>query len=397
MFSILNMVIILCIVNHIAACLWFLIAATQAGSDPNQTDMPNWAAPENPNWVTFHGFQDDAWGYQYMTSFHWSITQFTPASMHVQPQNMAERTYANCVIIFALLVFSYLVGSITGSLAQLRSLNDERTKAFWNLRRYLRQNEVPTSLSIRVQKYLEHAWETHKTSKEAMDIKIIRLLSEQLYNELLYSVTAPHMDVHPLFKILNTISEVTMHRLATKAIQRKHIARSDMLFLAQETATHMYFIQTGRLEYTRMRRGKPSHKEIVDAQEDWICEQVLWMPNWVHLGNLVSLSHSVLLLVDAKVFGESIHLNPQVFMLVQSYAIKYLEWINGEDKGVLSDITQGEDMSEQLQGFINTSLYQKQASRAPYLKRKKTTTIGLEWTTRSLNSQEHGLGSNAEK
>jgi len=82
------------------------------------------------------------------------------------------------------------------------------------------------------------------------------------------------------------------------------------------------------------------------------------------------IAHSVLLLVDAQVFGESIKLNPQVFALVKGYGTRFVEWINSEDRGVLSDITQGEEMTTLLQGFIETSLF-VQRSKGPLLKRMK--------------------------
>lgn len=179
------------------------------------------------------------------------------------------------------------------------------------------------------------------------------------------------MEVHPLFKHLGTMSEVTMHRLATKAIQRKNNSRSDMLFCAQETATHMYFIQTGSLEYKRIRRGKPMRSEVAESREDWICEQVLWIPNWVHLGNLVSLTHSVLLLVDAKVFGDSMKLNPQVFAVVKHYAEEFIHWINDQERAALSDITQGDEVSDQLRSFIEVDV----GKRAPSFKRSKTSHV----------------------
>merc|ERR1719471_252981 len=98
------------------------------------------------------------WDYLYFTSFHWAITQFTPASMDVQPQNLLERVFTVLIVVFALVAFSYVVGSITGSLTQLRSMQEDTYKQFWNLRRYLKQHRVPTALSARIQRYLEHAW-----------------------------------------------------------------------------------------------------------------------------------------------------------------------------------------------------------------------------------------------
>eukprot|EP00913_Durusdinium_trenchii_P022286 g20939.t1 len=61
--------------------------------------------------------------------FHWSITQFTPASKPpIQPQNTVEPAFAIFVVVFALVGFSYVVGSILASLAQLRSMSEQSAK-----------------------------------------------------------------------------------------------------------------------------------------------------------------------------------------------------------------------------------------------------------------------------
>merc|ERR1719159_1675251 len=99
----------LLVINHIICCIWFWIADTIADGD---------------TWIKVFNFDQANWAYQYWTSFHWSITQFTPASMHVQPQNLLERCFAVVVVVFALVGFSYIVGSITGSLNQLRSMQE---------------------------------------------------------------------------------------------------------------------------------------------------------------------------------------------------------------------------------------------------------------------------------
>merc|ERR1712100_1012468 len=114
------MIILLVIINHFLACLWFVISRDTHG----------------PTWIKQYVYQTH-WTYQYATSFHFCITQLTPASMDVQPQNMSERCFTIAVVISGLVGFSYVVGSITGSLAQLRSMRETTAKLFWQLRRYI--------------------------------------------------------------------------------------------------------------------------------------------------------------------------------------------------------------------------------------------------------------------
>lgn len=336
--NIVKMILLLLVINHCIGCTWFLIADIQSA----QTDT----------WVVVHGFEGTEWSYQYMTAFHWSITQFTPASMHVQPQNLSERVFAILVVVFALVCFSYVVGSITGSLTQLRTMQEDSTKQFWNLRRFMKQNKVSPLLSHRIQKYLEHSWQSNQVKLSVKSIKLFSLLSEQLHNELQFELSVPHLSVHPLFQRLTDVSNVTMHRVADMAISRKMLARNDALFISAETATHMFIVVDGRLQYCRMDNTFQEHKEWVDKGEDWIAEPVLWTHAWTHLGSLSAVTECDLLLVEPKKFCELVRLNPAAFQLAAGYAKKFLEWLNSIAQADLSDIWQGEEVGDLIDSFM---------------------------------------------
>merc|ERR1719287_182188 len=100
---------------------------------------------------------------------------------------MLERVFAILVVVFGLVGFSYLVGSITGSLAELRRLKEDGIKQFWNLRRFLKKSQLSTELRIRIEKYLEHAWQAQKTAISNDNLPILKLLTDQLRDELNFS------------------------------------------------------------------------------------------------------------------------------------------------------------------------------------------------------------------
>jgi len=296
---------------------------------------------------------DQQWQYWYMTALHWSLTQFTPASMDVQPHNIAERTFTVFIVVFGLVGFSYNVGSITGSISQLRQLGETESRQFWDLRRFLRQNKVPVSLSLRIQKYLEHAWQSQNKTREVKSIAILGLLSEQLLGELQYELNAIHFVVLPLFKRLCDDCSETMQRLSKTAVSTKHFARDDFLFLPAEKATHMSLVVDGRLEYSRhLFSVRETQGESVEHNEDWIAEPILWTQQWLHLGTLTAVKESVLFLVEPAEFQRKLSVNPHSFWLGRSYAKKYLVWLNQQSPEDLSDITQGQTQKALLSTFI---------------------------------------------
>eukprot|EP00929_Paragymnodinium_shiwhaense_P051583 TRINITY_DN25939_c0_g1_i1.p1 TRINITY_DN25939_c0_g1~~TRINITY_DN25939_c0_g1_i1.p1 ORF type:complete len:885 (-),score=197.64 TRINITY_DN25939_c0_g1_i1:232-2886(-) len=334
-----KMIGMMVVVNHIIGCVFFGLAIGNDNED-------------EPTWVREYHIEHRHWMYQYFTSFHWSIAQFTPATMHIHPQNLRERFFTVNIIVIALVGFSYVVGSISNSLAQLRNMQDGATKQFWSLRRYLKKNAVPLALSVRIEKYLEHAWQQEQERVSISNVPLMNLLSAQLKSELKSAMAVPHLSVHPLYRHLNTMSSVTIQRLADVALHRMSLARGDCVFQAGEQAVHMDIVVEGRLQYSRVV-GAEICEELVDKGEDWIAEPGLWVTAFWHLGQLSALVESALLRVNSGKFAECCVLNPLACRITANYAMNYVNWFNSRPSSEHSDITQGEDVADRCHDFIH--------------------------------------------
>merc|ERR1712032_517037 len=85
--NILAMVALILFLSHFIGCIWFYISYSWSGDD---------------RWLTDSNMENTPWYYQYLTALHWSITQFTPASMGVFPRNSVERAFTITVVMFGL-------------------------------------------------------------------------------------------------------------------------------------------------------------------------------------------------------------------------------------------------------------------------------------------------------
>jgi hypothetical protein len=179
-----NVALILAI-NHFLACAWWSIGTTRVEG--------------YSSWVEEHEFNEQPWGYQYWTSLHWSITQFTPGSMHVQPQNIRERAFAVIVLLFAMIVFSSFVSSVTNSMAMLFGRNSDDTHQQWILRKYMQQQGISRDLSARVNRYIACVLEAKRSSVQLRDVQFLSLLSGPLLDDLLFELHSTQLLVHPLF------------------------------------------------------------------------------------------------------------------------------------------------------------------------------------------------------
>merc|ERR1719281_1507425 len=137
--NILKLTVIIIGLNHISACCWYGLGTSKGKN----------------GWVYIHGFTNADTSFSYLTALHWSLTQFTPAAMEVHPTNVQERLFAVVTLLFALIVFSSYVSSITQAMNQLRSLNKENSKKLSMLRKFLVHHRVSRDLAFRVRRYLE--------------------------------------------------------------------------------------------------------------------------------------------------------------------------------------------------------------------------------------------------
>jgi hypothetical protein len=271
--------------------------------------------------------------------------------MHVQPQNPGERVFAIFVVIFGLVGFSYLVGSITSSLGRLRAISELKTTSFWHLRKFMLKNRVPYQLSTRIKSYVENRWADQHNNMRLANMEFMLLLSDNLKGELALELHGPTLRIHPLFQHLSVSCANTIQRVAIHGVAQLSLAPQDVMFHAGEEASHMSLVASGSMHYTRVHNEK-SYPEPVNSNEDWIAEPVLWVGDWRHLGDLRSTETTELLMVSSEKLHESASANPLALWTVHHYARKYTQWLNSIDPSRLSDITQGEQCTSELYSFV---------------------------------------------
>eukprot|EP00747_Dinoflagellata_sp_TGD_P217756 gnl/TRDRNA2_/TRDRNA2_90114_c2_seq1.p1 gnl/TRDRNA2_/TRDRNA2_90114_c2~~gnl/TRDRNA2_/TRDRNA2_90114_c2_seq1.p1 ORF type:complete len:521 (+),score=82.44 gnl/TRDRNA2_/TRDRNA2_90114_c2_seq1:198-1565(+) len=322
--SICQLMLLVVFVNHLIGSTWYLVGDIGKGTDSN-------------NWIEESLLDDDDLFYRYATAVHWSLTQFAPgAAMDVQPQNSVERLYAILVLIMGMMMFSSFTASITNSMMQLRNMGSENSRQFWLLRRYLRQQGVPNSLTFRVLRYLEYACSSQEEEIPESRLTVLQLLSEQLQEELRYQVSFAAILKHPLFNVMHLVSDVASRGLAGAAFSRKSLSSGDVLFTPKTTATHMYFVVTGELSYKCY--SQPGESKVTLKAHDWLVEAALWVA-WRHRGQARALTDCQIIWVDVNIFADVICKNDAWAPMVVDYARAYIAYLNELEIEDLSDVT----------------------------------------------------------
>jgi len=299
------------VINHMVACSWFALG------DLNDEDRYTWvtnAGVIGPEATV----ERSHWTYQFATSLHWAWCQFTPASMEVFPVNVRERVFCVFVVVFGLLTFSSFVSSLTTAMTQLRNFQSDRIKEDSAMKRYFKENKVSVELGKSIIMWIQ-AYRRKRTRRvHEADITALVGLPSRLMIQLHQEVYGPMLTLHPFFAAYSEIDTKGLHRICHCAMSQQALLDEQDLFTRGTTATKMYFIVSGLLDY--LHEG--SHKLLEEG--NWACEVVLWIP-WVHLGNLTAIRFSELFALDAGIFQKTIpQCSKMIRRLIRAYAALYV-------------------------------------------------------------------------
>jgi hypothetical protein len=297
--------------SHFVACLWFFVGSQKF------TQWHSWVEVYLPG-------EGVPWEYQYMTSLHWAICQFTPGSMKVQPQNVIERLFAVLMLLCSLLVFSMFISSLTNAMRTLQDLGSKDARQLWLLRKFFRQNGISRDLTLRIMRYANVVLLPQQHRVQQSDIGMLSRLSSHLRVELQTELNMPNLTVHPFFEWFSGKSLPVIRRLCCVATKRTYLSREDVIFGPGQKAVEMYFPLSGQLSYHPQRE---TYSHTVVSKGQWCSEAVLWCP-WVHHGTLHARVESELLALNAAKFREVVTEHYIDLSYAQAYGHAFVQCLN---------------------------------------------------------------------
>jgi len=351
MIGMLRLVVFIVVLNHVIACGWFLTGKFAVDTGLERSWLKD----------TVNGdmLAEDKL-YQYTTSLHWSLTQFTPASMEVSARNVPERMLSIAVLFFALITFSSFVGSITTSMTALRSMRADTKKQFWMLRRYLGFKKVPYATRSRIIKFLEFQCAKRQAEVSVEHIQILDLLSVPLQNLLQFELRKQLLEAHPFFAHLQEHMRPIMIRLCSRVLKLTAFAPEDVVFRPGEESTSMYAVQTGTLEY---RVPSSNHETLVSREVgslECLSEAALWT-SWWHRGYFTCRSASWIGSIKPGPFAEIAKVHTAPWSFCRQYAATFVEHLNRQHPENLNDLAwRNEDLEALVEEAIHPDSLEKE-------------------------------------
>jgi len=267
--------------NHLISCCWFAIGRW-APSDTGR----RWVDTSREVDVNGEPLDFLAYGrwYQYITSMHWSVAQFTLGSIDYPCYNSFERGFNMVCLVLGLIFGSTLVSMLSASMVDYQLSRQEQTRKLVQLRRFLRQNKISEITAASVQQQATQRLGNHEKIKE-QDVQILTQISSSLRTDLRFEMFEPHLCSHPLFRLWVNMDVNLARRLCTEFLEYTFFRPQDDLFTAGTNTGKCYFLAVGHLTYTQEPESSPVDATEVVSVEDgsWLSEASLWS-EWIHIG-----------------------------------------------------------------------------------------------------------------
>lgn len=342
-----QLLVLLLFAGHFMAAGWWYV-----GNVGYDRELSN-----GESWIEAYHMRDRSVLYRYLTSLHWALANFAPgASANVFPANSGERFCSVLAVVLGAATFGLLTAWTTSALITLQKANDDVNKQFWLLRQFMRQNDVPSSLRMRILRYLNSKLGSSKDMIQESKLEVLSMLSSSLQAELKYAVSFQDLLTHPLIGHLHEKFPVAKHGLARSALSVVNFARNETVVARNTVMTSMYYIKSGMLDY---RKG--SELPVKVTKDDWIGEMCLWV-QWASRGEAVTKKQNCeAIVLDSTAFDEVVKQDESLLHLVSHYADVFSEWLAAMDPQDVTDVFYGSRSIILVESFVMSA---KKAHRA---------------------------------
>ncbi|CAJ1385449.1 unnamed protein product [Effrenium voratum] len=257
-------------INHLIACCWYGIASR---------------IPSENNWLVSMGMDQAPFLDSYAASLHWSLTQFTPATNNIAPDNALERLFAIFVILLAMGVFSSIIGSISSAVNSLRAVRGEKVKRQANLLQFFVERDLSLDLYAKVQEVLRSERMVDVRLQES-EVALVQLLPERYKMQLHEEIYLSPILALGFWPEWNYMEDAFFYRQLCHHAVVEHVAkRGQDAFMPATPCNEVYVIQSGQMSYTAAAANQPPDSV---SSGDILCLPCFWA-EWQHVGRLTAM------------------------------------------------------------------------------------------------------------
>eukprot|EP00435_Cladocopium_sp_Y103_P049961 s280_g15.t1 len=261
-------VCMLLLINHIIACSWYGIGTWEF---------------EGRSWLARLEIPQNDFAESYAASMHWALTQFTPATNNIAPDNAMERFFALGVVVFAIGIFSSFITQITTTMSSLRMARSEQNQKRAKLLQFFSERGLSVGLFGKVQQALQQEGHFEVRLKEP-DVMLIQKIPERLKMQLHEEMFRNNLLSLNIWPSSTKDNEYFLATICHHAMQDHSAVPGQDVFLPGTDCHDVYVIESGSMGYVTVAGDLIGDFTSVQGG---LCLPCLWC-EWTHRGRLAA-------------------------------------------------------------------------------------------------------------
>ena len=145
----------------------------------------------------------------------------------ITPQNPWEVLFCVIFVFLACMMFGYCINCVGTIFKDFYKRESEFKKNLFTINDFMKSQNIPNELQIRIRKYLKHLWKVEKMQNKEEAQKVVHQLSDSLKFELLLEVNGPIIKNIDVFS--QNFSEKTLRELI-KIMKEERYTPGDIIF-----------------------------------------------------------------------------------------------------------------------------------------------------------------------
>ena len=214
---------------HLVACTWIFVGNMNSDIDPK-------------NWIAVHGFIDKSNVELYLISVYWTVTTVATVGYgEIVSTNNMERLANSCIMLLGVLIYSYMVGSLTNVISSLDSRKAKLTKHLESLSELAKEYQLGKAFYSRLTNAVEYE---HKNNHKELD-NLVASLPSHLKTQLLVIIHKKKIENNAFFE------GRSKHFVAWLVTLLKSVLydREEYVYKRNDLATEVYFIIKGGVDF----------------------------------------------------------------------------------------------------------------------------------------------------
>lgn len=230
-----KLVILIILITHWVACLWFLIG--------------NWEASSENSWLISNSLESATKRTQYMNSLYWAITTLTTVGYgDITPTTEIEIIFTLMVMFLGISMYAYIIGNVSSLISNLDAAQARYREKLDQIQTYMRENKIHPTLQQKIRDYYQYRW---IENRDIRDYHILEELPYPLRMKLALHLHREVIEKVPIFQgaTAHFVEEIVM------ALKPEILPPNEYIIREGNWGHEMYFIKRGLVQAFSEKTG----------------------------------------------------------------------------------------------------------------------------------------------